>query len=61
MAKIYRKQFFLMVIILNRCEIPHRLDSPHEAPMYGQTSLQHTDRSHTMEASYIQPDVPMTY
>ena len=27
-----------MVNILNRREIPHRLDSPHVAPTYGQTS-----------------------
>ena len=38
---------FLMVIILNRHEIPHHLDSPHVVPTYGQMSLRHTDHSRT--------------
>ena len=33
------KTIFLMVIVLNRCEIPHHLDSPCVDPMYGQMYL----------------------
>ena len=52
---------FLTAIILNRREIPHRLDSPCVAPMYGLTSLRRTDRSRTTNASYVQSDVPMMH
>ena len=70
-----------MVNILNRREIPHRVESHNERnlrtarhsydaltavaqptqPTYSQTSLRRTDRSRTMNATYVRPDVPTTH